>query len=82
MKFNSPLNFIPTYSILNQIKEIFYPKLSTTIRYDFYGDLEDYNCGYDFSGYTMDYQKFVDNNLIVEKIIAGVEKIKFLTRTH
>ena len=83
VKFINHLNFIPDHSILNQIKGTFFPKSSTTIEYDSFGDLVEYNCGYNFRGYSMDYQKFVhNNNLIVEEIIARVEKIKFLTRTH
>jgi hypothetical protein len=77
------INFIPAYSIINQIRATFFSKSSNTISYDTYGDLENYNCGYNFSTYKMDYEKFTKNsNTIVEEIITRVQKIKEITRNN
>ncbi len=81
--FLKSFNFIPPVSIVSQIKGALFSEASNIVRYNSYGDQEGYYCDYYFSGYSMYYQKFKQNNdLIVDEMINRIEKIKNITRAN
>jgi hypothetical protein len=60
----------------------FISKSSNKPRYNSFGDLVDYKCGYNFSSYSIDLLKFNEiNDVIVKEIINRVEKLKEISRT-
>ena len=71
--------FIPSISIISQIREVVSPS-SSLIEFNSFGDQVGFNCSNELFSFKMNQQKFTNSNdAIVEEIIARVEKLKETT---
>jgi len=74
-------DFLPSYSIISQIKA-FNTSDSNQLNFNSFGDQLEYNCGDRFKSFIINEQKFTSNNtFVISEIIRRVEKIKNLTQS-
>ena len=75
-------DFLPSYSIISQIKAFIYTPDSNQLNFNSYGDQLEYNCDTRFRSFIINKQKFTSNNtFVVSEIIRRVEKIKNLSQS-
>jgi preprotein translocase subunit SecD len=78
-KFFKLSEYIPPISIISQIREAISPS-SSLIEFNSFGDQVGYNCPTGLFSFKINQQKFTSSNdVIIEEIIARVEKLKETT---
>lgn len=76
------LDFLPSYSIISQIKSFIFTPYSNQFTFNSFGDKLEYNCDTRLQSYIINEQKFTSSNtFVVNEIIRRVEKIKNITRS-
>jgi hypothetical protein len=71
--------YIPSISIISQIREVVSPS-SSLIKFNSFGDQVGFNCSNELFSFKINQQKFTNSNdAIIEEIIARVKKIKGMT---
>ena len=75
-------DFLPSISIISQIKAFIYTPDSNQLNFNSFGDQLEFNCGDRFGSFIINEQKFTSSNtFVVSEIIRRVEKIKNLTHS-
>lgn len=75
-------DFLPSISIISQLKAFIYTPDSNQLNFNSFGDQLEYNCNNRFQSFRINKQKFTSSNtFVVSEIIRRVEKIKILTHS-